>query len=1373
MISKLMFNYIARSFSGLCLATTSKRLVSACLLVTAVLTSPVSVAGPNSDIGAQAETVKVLVLGTRHARVNKLELLSQLGKLDGRFEIDYQMMPAISADTDLNQLIAPFDSVWFDSVGGRDAKTGFARMQPLVNNAKVFIPLKLPQGSPLQAGVTSAQQQAIFTYYDSGGEENLRRMLTYMTGIFDKVDLLPGETIQPASVLPASGIYHPEAKQVFASLDAYLLWRQPQTSAPVIGIQISRDGLAAADTGFTDHMVRSVEAKGGVAVAFYTPSTAVGHIAKLLTNEHGPRIDSLINTRSIHRSGMRRQDFEQLGITVLQSLPYRDGNAEKWQASSQGISAMATPFYLTMPEIAGVADPVVTGAYENDQLVAIDYQVDMLVDKALRNAQLHRADNADKKVAIMFYNHPPGERSAGASFLNIPRSLEQITTRLSAEGYQVDTLPEARFIAAVEQMLKPYYRDLPLDTIKGLGQTQTDSFADLLPLSTYHNWYDALPESIRSDIEAYWGQPETTFSVTERDGQKYFVIPRFAVGNVIILPQPPRGSRAEDESKLFHDLAVPVSHHYLAAYLYTREHFGANAVVHLGTHGSQEWLPGKERGLSAFDAGNLALGDMPVLYPYIMDDVGEAMQAKRRGRAITISHLPPPMSKSGLYAELNELHDLMHEYGELTEGAVKEQTQLALIEAAEAQSLTEDIGLSRAEIDADFTQFLTQLHELLAELGGEVQPLGLHTFGTVPEDKLLASTIEQMLGDEYSEYASIHGREFATDLHQHSHDNHAADEGDLATAKYQHPLASDSALADFEQLQKTPAYRLIKHYVFDGDDLNDIKNDTLRDYLIQGREYLNGFRQSEELDSLINGLSGGYIKPSNGGDPIRDPSVLPSGRNLYGMNPAKMPTKSAWEAGRKLTEQMIADYHNQHGVFPDKVTYSLWSIEAMRHNGVVESQALAAMGVRPVWNDRGNVTGVEVIPYAELNRPRVDVVLSATGLYRDALPNLAQMLAKAAETVAKLDEDNNFVRANSLKLRDELHAEGLSLEESTKISMLRVFSSQSGSYGTGLADATLASDQWEDDAPLAQMYLSRMGIAFGSDDDSWGLDLRHLNLYARALSGTDAAVLSRTSNVYGLLTSDDPFQYLGGLSMAIEQIDGKRPEMFISNLRNASDMKMEAADAFISRELRTRQFHPQWIEALKDEGYAGSLEMTDSMNNFWGWQVMDPNAVRADQWQEFFEVYVQDKHDLKMKEYFEDVNPEAMSQMMERMLEAVRKDYWDADEATLTELVETYTEIVDKHDLAVTNKALEEFVTGLATGFGMEAPLDGATPSALPQVQGQLLRKVEQQSQEPEPDFTFWLLWLSLFVPVAFGAIAQLTGFASRLTRFQPWKKMA
>lgn len=920
-------------------------------------------------------------------------------------------------------------------------------------------------------------------------------------------------------------------------------------------------------------------------------------------------------------------------------------------------------------------------------------------------------------------------------------------------------------------MLRPYYRDEPYAKLEGVGKP--DGMAGLLPVSRYNKWFNALPKHVREPINTHWGKPEDTFSVAKVNGQKQFIIPRIVTGNFTILPQPPRGSRAEQESEIFHDQAVPVSHNYLAVYLYVREQFGADAIIHLGTHGSQEWLPGKERGLSAYDAGNLAVGNTPVIYPYIMDDIGEALQAKRRGRAIMISHLTPPMSESGLYAELGDMHDLMHQYDQLDIGAVKEKTKGLIISTVIERNLHTDMEWSEADMNTKFDPFLIELHNWLSELSSEIQPLGLHTYGKIPKQEHLTSTIVQMLGDEFAARATAKGaRYLAKDdkIEEHSHDDGPA-HSHVPTEQSGDALHTHVGVLpiheSFMRLTESVTYRLVDQYVMTTADLGKIRPKALRADLERGREYLKGFNDIGEYQALLDALSGKFIRPTTGGDPVRHPEALPTGGNLYGFDPSKMPTKSAWEAGKTITETMIVDYQEKHGVYPDKIAYSLWAIEAMRHLGVIESQAMAAMGVRPIWNEAGYVTGTEIIPYSELGRPRVDVVLSITGLYRDALPNLVQLLAAAAEDVADLKEDNNYVRANALKLKQALIDEGMDAEQADEISTLRVFSNESGSYGTGLASAALASGTWEKDDRLADMYLSRMGFAYGVNDKTWSQDLRDINLYSRNLSGTDAAVFSRTSNVYGLLTSDDPFQYMGGLSLAVRKIDGKSPEMYISNLRDKDNMRAEDLGTFLSRELRTRQFHPQWINALQEEGYAGTLTMLDSLNNFWGWQVVDPQNVRDDQWQDFFEVYVQDKYDMDLREWFEQANPHALAQMLERMIEATRKDYWDADEETIKEMIETYIELANQYDVVTSNEKFNEFVEGQAAGFGLNPLAPGSTMAALPgaaapqqTVQGQVLEQVNK-SEPSERDYTWLFLWLGLLLPFFVGIIKQ-TGFSRR-----------
>ena len=1310
------------------------------IMLLAVLTTFWQAAQSATTSAEKSSEYSILILATNHVVEGKLKLLSRLALEGGHFKVEYRYLRTLEEGGSLSALVAPYEMVIFDSVSGREAEEDYANFEGVVaaDEQRRFLPVKLTKTTKLRKGFTAAQTQTLFDYYYNGGEENLRRMLSFLGS--NLLALNEAQALPPI-VFPKLGIYHPAYdKTVFESFADYKAWKGAGEGVAYIGVSISRESIAAGDTSIVDALVQSIEAKGAVAVPFYYSGMRSGDYIDLLTVDGKTAVDTIINTRIIHWADKRRDEYEQLAVPVLQVLPYTGGTQSDWEEDQAGIPAQATPFYLTMPEIAGVIDPMVISARnEENSQQPIDYQMNNVVNKAVNLAALRHMSNGDKKVAIMFYNYPAGEKNASASFLNVPTSLASIFSTLKGEGYQVEAQQEQWFIDRTGLMLKPFHRELSYTELPGLGTEK--GAGGLMPLSVYLEWYNTLPETTRGAIEEQWGQPEESFSVAEVDGEMQFIIPRSLSGNVIVMPQPPRGNHMAKERSIYHNKTVPISHNYLAAYLYVRQYFGADAIVHLGTHGSHEWLPGKERGLSLYDSGNLAVGDIPIVYPFIMDDVGEAIQTKRRGRATVISHLTPPFAKSGFYAELVDIHDLMHQYEALDEGGVKIRTRQSLIEASVERNMHADLGWSESEVETRFEEFLPVLHDYLHDLGAESQPLGLHTFGEVPKEEHLVSTLVRMLGKPFVAPAERYIAESNPEALKKA-------EGDYGHGE----------MVDYRELSKLPEYQLIREFVFGDADIAAVEDDELRTLLQEAKTHYDNFQGIEESNALLEALSGQYVSSGNGGDPIRNPDALPSGKNLYGFDPSKIPTKESWDAGKTLMSDLIDNYHKEHGVFPDKLTFSLWSIETMRHLGVVEAQVMYAMGVRPVWADGGRVTGTEIIPYSELKRPRVDVVMSATGLYRDAFPNIMMMLSKAVEDVAKLKEENNFVYRHTQKIKQELMAEGIDEAQAETLSTIRVFSNESGNYGTNLAAASNASDTWQEDDKLAGLYLSRMGFFYGSDENIWGEKLPDVDLYAKNLSGTDGAVFSRSSNVYGLLTSDDPFQYMGGISLAVRYLDGKSPEMFISNLRDPDNNKSESLGKFLATELRTRQFHPQWIEAIQEEGYAGTLTTLDVLNNFWGWQVVDPDNVRDDQWHEFFEVYVQDKYEMNMREWYESNNAHALAQMIERMLEATRKEYWAASEETVKELVETYIELAQKHDVFSKNETFEEYVNEQAAGYGLApltplAPAMQAQPVDAPQsssqqktqIEGQVMEEVQQSEVVEDNDVYYLVSLMALF----------------------------
>ena len=1244
--------------------------------------------------------LSLLFIATGNVPAGKFHQLADIARPHGiTLEIRYLNQLPENADAGLWE---GHDAVFVDSYLTDAVQLRLAAALPGLRQPIVWLYGKEQAAS----GIPAPLAQRLRTYYVNGGRQNF-------TGFFATVAAhlrgKPAEGIAEPIVFPKAAVYHPRAPGlVFADSAAYLRWifkekgRSAASSArpPVIGIALHQQYIAAMQTEFIDDLIRRIEAAGAVALPFYTPMLDADGFTRLLRpgGAQGETLaDVLITTQIMLNPEERRREFEELGIPVLQAMSWRRGDEAQWAESRQGVTLMDVPFYLAQPEYAGVTDIQVAAATRkgDEQVVPIAAQARAVVDKALRMVALQRKPRADKRLAVMFWNYPPGEKNLSASFLNLPRSLQSTLSSLSAAGYSTQAPEEEPLIRLLQRLLAPTYRS---------GQLQPlldDGLADRMPVASYRQWLATLPQATQDELRAAWGEPEQSAMVVREGGTAYFVIPRLLLGHVAVLPQPPRTERWDPRAKaLYHSSTAMPSHHYLAVYLWARQQWRADALVHYGTHGTQEWLPGKERGLSVYDPPMLAVGDLPVAYPYIADNIGEAMQAKRRGRAVTITHQTPPFAPGGLHEALTHIHDLLHQWLAQDEGAVKERIFTDLLDAARRERLLADMGWSEPRARESTREFVDALHAQLHELAETAQPQGLHTLGRAPEELHRLGTVLLMLGREFWQEAARHA---------------GVPQGDL----------DEALVGPWTRLPDTEPYRLLQRHVVAGESADDLPP-ALRDAIARARKAYDNLGAQQENAALITFLDGRHLATSYGGDPIKNPDAYPTGRNLYGFDPSRVPTRQAWEAGKQSAEQMLAEHRRLHGRQPSKLTFSLWSVETMRHQGQLEAQALWLLGVEPVWDDGGRVTGVRLVPREELGRPRVDVVLSATGLYRDHFPNTLKQLAQAVLLASRAQEEDNPVAANARAITGRLLAQGVPGKAAEAAGATRIFSSESGRYGTGLDDAVLDTGAWkgkaEGDRKLAELYLSRMQYAYGPDEQQWGepgVDgARNVNLYAEQLRGTEGAVLSRSSNLYGMLTTDDPFQYLGGISLAVRHLDGKAPELYISNLRGQGAGRVEGAAQFLAKELATRQFHPGYIQGLMKEGYAGTLQVLDATNNFWGWTATAREVVRDDQWQEMADVYVRDKHHLGLREWFERHNPHALAQSIERMLEAARQGYWQADEATVSELKERWQDLARRHDVRSDNAAFAAMVgarTLPGAGFGIAAP-GAAAPKATAQL---------------------------------------------------------
>ncbi|PRD41875.1 cobaltochelatase subunit CobN [Phyllobacterium phragmitis] len=1182
-------------------------------------------------------------------------------------------------------------------------------------------------GKPEWQGIAPREASMLIGYFAGGGAENFRNFFAFIRTWKEGGDL---SGFAAAEKLAPTGFYHPDAPHVFDTLDAYLSWgasRWKDTTGRV-GFVMHSGAVSNMQTELVDALVGRSEAAGLMPIVFWVDSADPQALTKVA---RPAKADAIVNLTHMQNGAARSAEFLDLDIPVIQTLGFREGGAKEWATAASGIPARTAAVFLAGPESWGMIDPIVLTAVEDGAEVALPAQLDALVGKLKSLVALRRKPVATKHLALLFWNYPAGEKNLAASNLNVPASIETITARLSQAGYDTGSLSEQDMIAAGQAMLGGLYRTVPLEDLLQRG------LAIAFPVEIYTHWLQTLsPQKQRAF--SHWGEPGKHWAVRSVDGVPNFIIPGFKRGKLVIMPQMPRAGTVGAH---YHDVASPPDHLYMAAYLYLRQTLGADAIIHLGTHGTQEWLPGKDRGLAASDDPFLAVGDVPVFYPYIQDNVGEALQARRRGRAATISHQTPPFAPSGLYDELRDIHHLIHDYVQLDEGAVRDRTASEIADAAIKANMHADLGWTEDAAKKDFAAFLPVLHDHLHELARAAMPLGLHTFGLAAEPDHQLATIMQQLGQPFYEAVGASSDELFVD--------------------------------DFAKLKETAPFATLQKYLREGADRASL-GEPLKKLLAQADALEANLAAPGEMEALLAGLEGRFIAPGAGGDPIRNPDVK-SGRNLYAFEPDRIPTKAAYEAGGEAFDQLVETFRREHaGTGPTKLAFSLWSSEAVRHLGVTEAQVLHALGLRPVWDEGGRVRALEIIPATELGRPRIDVVVQVTSVYRDQFDGFMRLLAGAIDRIAALDERDNPVAANSARIAAALEAKGVLPPEAREQALLRIFSNAPGSYGSGLPDMALRSTTWDKDSALAERFLDGTRFAYGAK--AWGVGSKTANLFGEQLKGAQAVVMSRSSNLHGVLSTDHPFEFMGGLSLAIRHLDGKAPSLYVSDLRKGKPATATLA-RFLSDELRVRYLNPYWIEGMKAEGYAGTLAMLNAVNNLFGWQVVDPSTVRADQWQAMFDTYVADTRNLGLKAYFEQHNPTAQAQLIERMAEAIRKDYWDASPTTRRQLAERWQELAADHGVDVGEPATKAFIEQMAAGFGLsvaavtaearkpspDSPTanDAPAANASQPVEGQVLEKVGQAS-EPSDEWRLWLPLLLMLGLIAIGAGRQWHANARR-----------
>ena len=1097
----------------------------------------------------------------------------------------------------------------------------------------------------------------------AGGESNLRLALAWALA---QQQGRPLPALGEPQRWPQRGVVHADGPAVFADAQALQRWADGQPALagrPAVALLVHRSHFVNGDQAWLIDWLRRFERRGLLAYAVFASAPDAPAMQALLAAADGrAQARVLVLHQLLPQAAQMQAVFERLGAPVLATQPWRHGDAQSWQDSPTGLPSGDLPFYLAQPEMAGAIDPMVVSAQgaQPGQMQLLVPQAEAVVAKAARLVRLQDRPRAQRRLALMVYRYPPGGGHFGASFLNVPRSLVRLGQGLAEAGYDVPALDEATLIARLQPLLLAYEQHSDL-----AGLLARDEAA-ALPLADYRRWWQGLPAPVRQRIAQRWGPPEASRYLVQHGGQPVFVVPRLRFGHLTVMPQPPREDTLVGAQQPFmHRSAQPLSHHYLATYLWLQDQ---DALLHFGTHGTQEWAPGKSRGLSVLDDALLPLADMPVVYPYIVDNLGEALTAKRRGRAVMISHRTPSFGPAGFNQRMHHMHELMHEWETVDEGPTRRALEQRLTAQFVEHQLHRDLGWTAERIEAHFAEFLELLHPWLDQLAQSAQPQGLAVLGQVPTPAQRQTTLLQALrepliealGEDIDEaflidHSGIARSRPARWLQAALQDPQAASRLDLRPTEPEGPVPNRAARRPID----TAA--LLQ--------------------LGQRAQALEALLATEgELPGLLQALDGRFVPAAYGGDPLRNPDSLPTGRNLSGLDPQRLPTRTAYETAQTLFNQWLSDWRASHGGRePAKLALTLWAGETLRHQGVMEAQALVALGVAPVWDANGRPSQLRLIPAAELGRARVDVLLSITGSYRDQFPALTALIERAVALVVEAEPQGRVAR-HSDAATQALRRQGVAADLASALGQARVFGNAAGQYGTGLAEATL-SDGLRDragtpDDRLGALFLAHMGQPYRDGQPLPGVSPA---VAAQALGAqlrqTEAALLARSSNLYGMASSDDPFQYLGGLAAAARAAG--RPqglELFVSRLESAGAARTEPAARTLAAELQTRYLHPGWLAAQQAEGWSGTLQVLKAAQFLWGWQTVAPGMVRDDHWQSLYDVLLRDRHGLGLPAWLRQ-NPRALQQTLERLIQAERSGHWRPSDDTRQSMAALYQEL--------------------------------------------------------------------------------------------------
>lgn len=1067
-------------------------------------------------------------------------------------------------------------------------------------------------------------------YLAHGGVDNIRQLHAFLT---DTV-LMTGFGFTPPVATPTWGV---------------LKRHDVDSDGPTIAVLYYRAQQLAGNTAYVEALCQAIERAGGRALPVYCASLRTAEPALLDTlGAADAMVVTVLAAGGVKPAAASAggeddswnvEHLAALDVPILQGLCLTSSRAQ-WSDNDDGLSPLDVATQVAVPEFDGriITVPFSFKEIDDDGLisyVADPERCDRVAGLAVRHALLRRIGPADKRVALVFSAYPTKHARIGnAVGLDTPASAVALLRAMRDAGYQVGDLPGVEAgdgDALIHALIERGGQDPDWLTSEQLAANPIRVSA-----ADYRKWFATLPAELTDAVTRHWGPPPGELFVdrsSDPDGE--IVIAAIQSDNLVLMVQPPRGF-GENPVAIYHDPDLPPSHHYLAAYHWLSQDcpsgFGSHAIVHLGKHGNLEWLPGKTLGMSAACGSDAALGNLPLIYPFLVNDPGEGTQAKRRAHAVLVDHLIPPMARAETYGDIARLEQLLDEHANVAAldpaklPAIRQQIW-TLIRAAK---MDHDLGLTERPEEDTFDDMLLHVDGWLCEIKDVQIRDGLHILGQKPTgegelDLVLAILrARQLFGGTHA----LPGLRQALGL--------AEDGTDERTSVDQTEAAARGLIAAMQESGWNPeaADRLT-----DNADVAAV----LRFAATEVVPRLAG--TGSEIEQVLRALDGRFIPSGPSGSPLRGlVNVLPTGRNFYSVDPKAVPSRLAWEAGVALADSLLQRYRADHGQWPQSVGLSVWGTSAMRTAGDDIAEVLALLGVRPVWDDASRrVVDLTAIPLAELDRPRIDVTVRISGFFRDAFPHVVTMLDDAVQLVAALDEpeQDNYVRA---------HAQAdLAQHGDQRRSTTRIFGSKPGTYGAGLLQL-IDSRNWRDDADLAQVYTAWGGFAYGRNlDGREAVD--DMNRQYRRIA---VAAKNTDTREHDIADSDDYFQYHGGMVATVRALTGQAPAAYIGDNTRPDAIRTRTLSEETTRVFRARVVNPRWMSAMRRHGYKGAFEMAATVDYLFGYDATA--GVMADwMYEQLSERYVLDPENRK---FMNESNPWALHGMAERLLEAAGRGMW-------------------------------------------------------------------------------------------------------------------